>query len=181
MFAGLLLVAATIVLIPGSPLGLLTEGVQTLAGVLLPSATVFLLLLCNDREVLGPWVNSLRLNVFTSAVVAVLVTLSIVLTASVLFPSIGSAAILTILGTGAGILLVGGVVFGVNRLRHPPATDPDAVDRSLRPTWRMPPIAMLTRPQLSTGRRIGLTVLRTYLLVAMIMVIIRIVQLALGH
>ncbi|QNK79404.1 NRAMP family divalent metal transporter [Nakamurella sp. PAMC28650] len=181
VFAGLLLVAATIVLIPGSPLGLLTEGVQTLAGVLLPSATVFLLLLCNDREVLGPWVNSLRLNVFTSAVVAVLVTLSIVLTASVLFPSIGSAAILTILGTGAGILLVGGVVFGVNRLRHPPATDPDAVDRSLRPTWRMPPIAMLTRPQLSTGRRIGLTVLRTYLLVAMIMVIIRIVQLALGH
>ena len=31
--------------------------VQTLAGVLLPSATAFLLL-CNDRAVLGPWVNS---------------------------------------------------------------------------------------------------------------------------
>ena len=31
--------AATIVLIPGSPLGLITEGVQVLAGVLLPSAT----------------------------------------------------------------------------------------------------------------------------------------------
>jgi Mn2+/Fe2+ NRAMP family transporter len=34
--------------------------VQILAGVLLPSATVFLLLLCNDREVLGPWVNGRR-------------------------------------------------------------------------------------------------------------------------
>jgi Mn2+/Fe2+ NRAMP family transporter len=41
VFAGLLLAAAVIVVIPGSPLGLLTEGVQTLAGVLLPSATVF--------------------------------------------------------------------------------------------------------------------------------------------
>ena len=35
---------------------LLTNAVQTLTGVLLLlSATVFLLLLCNDRAVLGPW------------------------------------------------------------------------------------------------------------------------------
>ena len=47
-----------IVLIPGAPLGLITTSVQALAGVLLPSATVFLLLLCNDREVLGPWSNA---------------------------------------------------------------------------------------------------------------------------
>ena len=66
IFAGLLIVAAVIVVIPGTPLGLLTEGVQTLAGVLLPSATVFLLLLCNDRAVLGPWVNGPRLNAFTA-------------------------------------------------------------------------------------------------------------------
>src|SRR5262245_52077331 len=57
LYAGLIALAAAIVLIPGSPLGLLTQGVQTLAGVLLPSASVFLLLLCNDRKVLGPWVN----------------------------------------------------------------------------------------------------------------------------
>ena len=47
-----------IVLIPGAPLGVITVAVQALAGVLLPSASVFLLLLCNDRQVLGPWVNS---------------------------------------------------------------------------------------------------------------------------
>ena len=40
-YAGLMAVAAALVLLPGVPLGLLTEGVQTLAGVLLPSATVF--------------------------------------------------------------------------------------------------------------------------------------------
>jgi Mn2+/Fe2+ NRAMP family transporter len=36
-------------------LGLIIKGVQALAGVLLPAATVFLLLLCNDRAVLGTW------------------------------------------------------------------------------------------------------------------------------
>ena len=50
VYAALIGGAAAVVLIPGSPLGLLTEGVQVLAGVLLPSATVFLLLLCNDQS-----------------------------------------------------------------------------------------------------------------------------------
>ena len=58
VYFGLILLAAILVINPGTPLGLLTNAVQTLAGVLLPSATVFLLLLCNDRAVLGPWVNS---------------------------------------------------------------------------------------------------------------------------
>jgi Mn2+/Fe2+ NRAMP family transporter len=43
----------TLVLTPGTPLGLLTNTVQALAGVLLPSATVFLLLLCNTRRYSG--------------------------------------------------------------------------------------------------------------------------------
>ncbi|WP_244629031.1 divalent metal cation transporter [Methylocella tundrae] len=51
---GLIVVAAGLVLTPNAPLGLLTNAVQTLAGVLLPSATVFLVLLCNDKAVLGP-------------------------------------------------------------------------------------------------------------------------------
>ena len=61
-FAGLMAAAAAIVLIPGAPLGVITTAVQALAGVLLPSATVFLLLLCNDAAVLGPWVNRPWLN-----------------------------------------------------------------------------------------------------------------------
>jgi hypothetical protein len=55
------------------------------------------------------------------------------------------------------------------------------VNRSLRASWRMPPLALLTAPKLSTGSRIGLTVLRTYLLIAMILVVIRVYQLALGR
>jgi NRAMP (natural resistance-associated macrophage protein)-like metal ion transporter len=183
VFAGLLVVAAVIVIIPGSPLGLLTEGVQTLAGVLLPSATVFLLLLCNDREVLGPWVNGRKLNIFTSAVIAVLVMLSIVLTASVVFPGITSSAILAIFAVGTGLALLAGLFLAVHRRRHPRAATIGAAspDPSLRATWRMPPLALLARPTLSTGRRLGLVMLRGYLVVAVGMVIVRVVQLAFSH
>ncbi|HZD15565.1 MAG TPA: NRAMP family divalent metal transporter [Pseudonocardiaceae bacterium] len=183
VFAGLLVAAAMIVIVPGSPLGLLTEGVQTLAGVLLPSATVFLLLLCNDRQVLGPWVNGQKMNVFTSAVIAVLVMLSIVLTAAVVFPDITSTAILTILGIGTGLALLAGAYLALRQRRHPHQADTTtAVDPQPRASWRMPPLALLTRPKLSTGRRLGLTVLRGYLVIAAGMVVVRVVQLALvGH
>lgn len=180
VFAGVLFLSAVVVLIPGSPLGLLTVGVQVLAGVLLPSATVFLLLLCNDKQVLGPWVNGRFMNIFTSAVIAVLVILSLVLTAGVLFPDMGSDAILGILIGGAVLSAVAGAVFLIYRRIQPAAPSPDTVDRSQRLTWRMPPVALLAAPKLSTGHRIGLTVLRTYLLIAMILVIVRVVQLALG-
>ncbi|GAA1671539.1 divalent metal cation transporter [Fodinicola feengrottensis] len=174
VFGLLMAIAAAIVVIPGSPLGLLTEGVQTLAGVLLPSASVFLLLLCNDKAVLGPWVNGRKLNIFTTLVIAVLVMLSVVLTASVLFPSITSGQILGILigGSLAG-LAIGAVSLFRRRARA-------AIDRTSRSTWRMPPLAQLDRPEPSTGRRLGLAVLRGYLLIAVALVVVRIVQLAIG-
>src|SRR6202012_3923871 len=104
--AALICGAAVIVLRPGSPLGLITEGVQVLAGVLLPAATVFLLMLCNDKAVLGPWVNSAKTNAFTGAVIAVLITLSVVLTASVMFPHITAGAIVAVMAACAGVALV---------------------------------------------------------------------------
>jgi hypothetical protein len=45
----------------------------------------------------------------------------------------------------------------------------------------MPPLNLLHRPVMSAGRKIGMSALRLYLAVAMILVIIRIVQLAMGH
>ncbi len=180
IFAGVVLAAAVIVVIPGSPLGLLTEGVQTLAGVLLPSASVFLLLLCNDRTVLGPWVNGRAMNVFTSVVVAVLVTLSVILTAAVLFPGITTATILDIMAVCgvAGILALG---YAELRRRRKGWALAGPVNRTGKHDWRMPPLDQLPKPVISTGRKVGLSALRTYLFVAMILVIVRIVQLALGH
>jgi Mn2+/Fe2+ NRAMP family transporter len=99
----LIAIAAAVVLAPGSPLGLLTVAVQTLAGVLLPSATVFLLLFCNDKPVLGPWVNARWLNYFTGAVIAALVLLSIILTASVLFPDATTDEVIVDILVGGGL------------------------------------------------------------------------------
>ena len=110
MFSVVVVGAATIVLIPGAPLGLITEAVQALAGVLLPSASMFLLLLCNDREVLGPWRNRPWLNALASVIVAMLVLLSLILMATTLFPSIsvtkfafvgGAVLAIGLLGLGA--------------------------------------------------------------------------------
>jgi hypothetical protein len=178
VYAGLIAIAAALVVIPGVPLGLLTNAVQTLAGVLLPSATVFLLLLCNDKAVLGPWVNSRWLNLFTGLIIAVLVMLSIILTASVLYPQMGERAILGVLGGGGAITLVvwlAGLLFRVDRDRKE-----ERVDRAAKLAWRMPPLAALPPAGMGAGRKIWMAVLRGYLLIAGGLVLVRIVQLALG-
>jgi Mn2+/Fe2+ NRAMP family transporter len=174
IYGGLIVLAAALVLSPGTPLGLLTSAVQTLAGVLLPSATVFLLLLCNDKAVLGPWVNGVRLNLFTGAVIAVLVMLSLILTASVLYPDIGERTILGILGGGAAIAVLTAAAFFVRRRRTPMA----AIDRAGQETWRMPPLAELTAAPMTALTRIWMFMLRGYLVVAGGLVLVRIVQLA---
>jgi Mn2+/Fe2+ NRAMP family transporter len=84
--------AAAIVLIPGAPLQVIILGVQVLAGIMLPSAIIFLQLLLNDKEVLGegyinkPWNN--RVN---WTIIIVLFILSLILAAQVaarnLFPA----------------------------------------------------------------------------------------------
>jgi Mn2+/Fe2+ NRAMP family transporter len=180
VYADLIAAAAAIVLIPGSPLGLLTEGVQVLAGVLLPSASVFLLLLCNDKQVLGPWVNGRKTNMFVAAVVAVLVALSVILTASVLFPRISAHQIVEIMIAcgAAGVLAAG---YALSRRLRSGTLAAEPADRGGRVDWRMPPLHLLHRPVMSAGRKIGMGALRLYLGVAMILVIIKIVQLALGH
>ncbi|WP_293232422.1 NRAMP family divalent metal transporter [Paludibacterium sp.] len=176
MYCGLIIFAAALVLIPGVPLGLLTNAVQTLAGVLLPSATVFLLLLCNDRDVLGPWVNSRLTNVFTALIVAVLVLMSIILTAAVLFPDISERTILTILigGGVASVLTVVALQYLGAREETARGDLPARVDRQTLYDWRMPALSEL-KPMILTGRsKLWMAVLRGYLLVAMAMVIYKV-------
>jgi Mn2+/Fe2+ NRAMP family transporter len=176
VYAALICGSAAIVLIPGAPLGLIIEGVQVLAGVLLPSATVFLLLLCNDRYVLGPWVNRRGTNAFTSAVVAVLIALSVVLTASVMFPSITSGQIIAIFAVCAAVTAVTGA--GMLLRRRGRAADAGPFAAADRSTWRMPPLAELGTPAVSATRKVGLTALRGYLFIAMILVIVKIIVMA---
>ncbi|HUN37941.1 MAG TPA: NRAMP family divalent metal transporter [Trebonia sp.] len=195
VYAALIAGAGAVVLLPGSPLGLITVGVQALAGVLLPSATIYLLLLCNDREVLGPWVNGRAVNLFTSAVIALLISLSIVLTASVLDPAITAGQIVAIIALCAVVAVALGAGWLIQTMRHnglansptplsSAATDTDLLggegDRAPvdKLSWRMPPLAELSAPAIAGVRKWGLLSMRSYLAVAMILVVIKIVMLA---
>ena len=95
--------------------GLLTLAVQALAGVLLPSATVFLVLLCNDRTVLGPWVNTTRQNIAAGSIVWVLVLLSLALTAATFFPGLSAGAYEVGFGVGVAIGVAGGGLIAWSR------------------------------------------------------------------
>ncbi|HTQ55961.1 MAG TPA: Nramp family divalent metal transporter [Bryobacteraceae bacterium] len=83
--------AAGIVMIPRAPLQLIILGVQVLAGVMLPSAIIFLQLLLNDKELLGEFANKPWNNWVNWTIIIVLFVLSVILavqvTAPNLFPS----------------------------------------------------------------------------------------------
>jgi Mn2+/Fe2+ NRAMP family transporter len=181
----LVAVAVVIVLVPGSPLGLLTSAVQTFAGILLPSATVFLLLLCNDKAVLGPWVNSKRLNAFAGAVVALLVVLSIVLTSATIFPDMSGNTIMTILVGGIVVFALGYLATqagqrlrakNIPRSMRNTAAENDA--RDARERWYMPPLDQLPPPALTLATRVWMGTLRAYLLIAVGLVIFKVTEIA---
>jgi Mn2+/Fe2+ NRAMP family transporter len=178
-YAGMVVVAAAIVLIPNAPLGLITTAVQALAGILLPSATVFLVLLCNDKAVLGPWVNKPWLNVCATFIVSVLLMLSMILVITTLDSSLDVNSLVIALGAILLVAMIPVVYLGWRsyRLR---SREPE-MSREERESWRMPALALLQRPTASLVRRVAMLTLSGYLVLAIIVLVIKAVQLALGR
>jgi hypothetical protein len=50
-----------------------------------------------------------------------------------------------------------------------------------RLNWRMPPLALLKPVQWSTGTRLGVLTLRTYLVISLLLLAVKAVQLGTGH
>jgi Mn2+/Fe2+ NRAMP family transporter len=89
IYAACVFLAAGLVLVPGAPLQLIIIGVQVLAGLILPSAIIFLQLLLNDRELLGERFANTRLNNWINwTIIAVLFALSLLLAAQVALPNL---------------------------------------------------------------------------------------------
>lgn len=175
-YAALLAVSAAVAFCPDHILGLVTQGVQALAGVLLPSATVFLVLLCNDRAVLGPWVNTARQNIMAWTIVWCLVLLSLALTATTFFPNLSTSVVEAGFGVGALVGIAAGAVALVAGRRggSEPAHGQD------RTHWQTPNLATLDRPAMSPMRSAGLFTLRGYLVVAVVFVIVKLVETGIG-
>jgi Mn2+/Fe2+ NRAMP family transporter len=87
VYALCVMAAAGLVLIPGAPLQLIILSVQVLAGLMLPSAIIFLQLLLNDKEVLGErFANKPWNNIVNWTIVVLLFALSLLLAAQVAVP-----------------------------------------------------------------------------------------------
>jgi NRAMP (natural resistance-associated macrophage protein)-like metal ion transporter len=179
IFSLLIAGAAGIVLIPHAPLGIITTAVQALAGVLLPSATVFLLLLCNDRAVLGPWRNRAWLNVLACVIISILVLLSLILMATTVFPDVnvtkvaligGAVLAAGLLGAGAMFLRARRGARGVTVL----ANQPDVP----KAQWTMPPLTLLERPAASRARSLALGAMWGYLVLSAVMLVVKATELA---
>jgi Mn2+/Fe2+ NRAMP family transporter len=177
MYAGMVVVAAALVLVSNDYLAsLITVAVQALAGVLLPSASVFLVLLCNDIDVLGPWVNKPWLNIVATVIVSVLLELSLILIISTIFTSIDVTRLVVVL---TAILVVAMVVAAVLIVRSPARAPQMSADE--KANWRMPALALLQPAKWSRGRRIAVLAMQVYLGIAVLLLVVKAVQIALGH
>jgi Mn2+/Fe2+ NRAMP family transporter len=88
MYIFALITAGGVVLIPGAPLALITLFVQVIAVTLLPAALVFLILILNNKEIMGKYRNTLLDNIISLATVGMIIALSTLYAISTLFPGL---------------------------------------------------------------------------------------------
>jgi len=162
-FAAFVIAAAATVLIPGAPLGAITTLVQALAGILLPVALVLLLMLCNDRELLGPLTNPRWLNAIAAAAVTVILILVTMLTITTVVPGISvlDAAIVT----AAAVAVCGAALAMTFRDARPPRPRATGMTPWQRLTWSSPMLELVPAASGTRARLLTLALLRIYTLV----------------
>lgn len=103
-----------------------------------------------------------------------------------LFPHIDVTTLTEILFAALAIGLGGAGMLAARGRRHVPAwLDLPAGARppvpAGRETWTMPPFELLERPVWSRTRKVGMLTLRSYLVIAVLMLIIKAIEVSLGH
>ena len=83
-----LIFAAGITLIPGAPLGYLNLTVQVIATIFMPAAMLFLLLLLNDKEIMGDRVNRKWQNAVGFGIIGFLIVMDAFYGLSVALPTV---------------------------------------------------------------------------------------------
>lgn len=81
-------IAAGVVMLPELPLGFLNLAVQVIATIFMPSALLFLLMLLNDREIMGDHVNSRARNAASIAIMVGLIICNALYGLSTVLPHI---------------------------------------------------------------------------------------------
>ncbi|MHB8910750.1 MAG: NRAMP family divalent metal transporter [Syntrophales bacterium] len=88
IYLTMLLTSGAVVLIPNAPLILITMFVQVVAVTLLPAALVFLILLLNDKPLMGAYVNTRWQNIMNWSIVIFVVVISSLMGIGVIFPNL---------------------------------------------------------------------------------------------
>ncbi|HUN35377.1 MAG TPA: NRAMP family divalent metal transporter [Trebonia sp.] len=194
LYAVLVGLSAVVTLAWGNDLGVVINGVEALNGILLPSALVFLILLANDKPVLGPWTNSTAQNWIAGIIAWIVLTFSLAPLVTTFWPvitlkqSFFGLGACTVLGVVAAVALLRFRSSGDERaaLATDPASNrrPAGMDRGRwraelrgrRVAWRTPAIHTLPRPDLSMSRKIGLLALRGYIIFAIIIMVVKLIQ-----
>ena len=88
IYLAMLLTSGAVVLIPNAPLILITMFVQVVAVTILPTMLVFLILLLNDRPLMGEHVNTRRQNIMYWSIVIAVFIISSLLGIDTLFPNL---------------------------------------------------------------------------------------------
>lgn len=85
LYTGLIAIGALIILIPNAPLIAIMLVSQVVNGVMLPFVLIFMLLLINNKDLMGEYVNTKTFNriAWTTVIVMVVLTLSLVVTSVV--------------------------------------------------------------------------------------------------
>jgi hypothetical protein len=192
LYAGLVGLSAIVTLAWGNDLGVVVDGVEALNGILLPSTLVFLVLLANDKAVLGPWTNGPVQNWVSGVIVWAVTTFSLAPLVTTFFPNVTLTQCLYafIVCTAAGVA-AGAILWRLRPARQQPVSvAPDSnqrppgmspyewrqVLRTRRAEWRTPRLDMLQRPVFSMPRKIGLLTLRGYIVFAIVIMAIKLVQ-----
>lgn len=177
-FAAFVLAAATTVLIPGAPLGAITTLVQALAGILLPVALVLLLMLCNDRELVGPVTNPGWLNAIAAAVVTVILALATMLTITTVAPgmSVRDAALITV----PAVAVFGAALSATLRGLGPQPLATKTMTEWQRRTWSSRMLELVPAAPATRTRLLLLILLRTYVLLMIALLAVRLGRLVAG-
>ena len=85
LFTGLIVLGVLIALIPGLPIIQVLIVLQDLNAAMLPILLVFIILLVNNRRLMGRYVNKLGLNIISWTTVVVITILIVLLLLSAIF------------------------------------------------------------------------------------------------
>jgi amino acid transporter len=109
-------------------------------------------------------------------IVSVLLELSLILVIETIFPSLNASTLVLVLSSVVGVAVVVASVF-ILRSRSQVLS----MSHSEKENWRMPALALLQHPKWSLGRRVAILTLRGYLVVAVVLLVVKAVQLAIHH